>query len=397
MIASERTDPRASAVVSQATDTAEAAREACRAAKQRLGGQPHLAVVFASIHHQQHFQTLAEIAYGELQTDCLLGCTGESIVCNEREIEDEPALAVWLAHLPDTQLLPIRFEFESTPDGATISGWPDELDAAQSRASSLLLLADPYSFPADALLARLNEDRPGLGIVGGMASGGRGPGENRLLLGQQALDTGAVAILMQGATRVRSVVSQGCRPIGRPLVVTKAEDNVILELGGRPALAQLQEIFAALEPEVQALVRNGLHLGQVVNEYQERFGRGDFLVRNVQGADPDSGAIAVGDVVRVGHTVQFQVRDAATADEDLEALLSAARTGGAEDCLGALLFTCNGRGTRLFDAPHHDARCLSRHLPGVPVAGFFAQGEIGPVGGKSFVHGFTASIALFEY
>ncbi|REK11219.1 MAG: hypothetical protein DWQ37_14510 [Planctomycetota bacterium] len=396
MISSERSLPRAVAVLSQEADTAKAARQACQEATQKLGATPHLAVVFSSFHHQARFGELAEIFRGELPTDGLLGCTGESIVCNDREIEAQPAVAVWLAHLPDTTLVPVELEFEGTDDGGTISGWPEELDADATRDTSLLLLADPYSFPADALLTHLNEDRPGMCVMGGMASGGRVGGDNRLLLGHRVLDTGAVGLLIRGATRLRSVVSQGCRPIGRPLVVTKADGNIILELGGRPALAQLQEIFATLEPEVQGLLRNGLHLGQVINEYQESFDRGDFLVRNVQGADPDSGAIAVGDFVRVGQTVQFQVRDAATADEDLDAMLSAAKTGSADDCLGALLFTCNGRGTRLFDAPDHDARCLSRHLQGRPVAGFFAQGEIGPVGGKSFVHGFTASIALFE-
>jgi small ligand-binding sensory domain FIST len=203
-------------------------------------------------------------------------------------------------------------------------------------------------------------------------------------------------VLVHGATRVRSVVSQGCRPIGRPLLVTKAEHNVILELGGRPALAQLQEVFESLTDDEQQMVRQGLHVGQVINEYQEQFGRGDFLIRNVQGADPQSGAIGIGDFVRVGQTVQFHVRDAATADEDLNAMLAAAKAGGSRELLAALLFTCNGRGTRLFDAADHDAGALARHWQGLPVAGFFAQGEIGPVGGKSFLHGFTASVALFE-
>jgi len=191
------------------------------------------------------------------------------------------------------------------------------------------------------------------------------------------------------------VVSQGCRPIGRPFVVTKAERNVILELGGAPALAKLRELFAELAPDDQRLAQQGLHVGQVINEYQEAFGRGDFLVRNVQGVDPDTGAIAIGDFVRVGQTVQFHVRDAETADEDLNALLASARQSAGGDCQGALVFTCNGRGTRLFDEPHHDAGCLARHFD-VPAAGFFAQGEIGPIGGKNFLHGFTASIALFR-
>jgi small ligand-binding sensory domain FIST len=303
---------------------------------------------------------------------------------------------LWLAHLPGTTLAALRMEFEATPDGGIVSGWPESWDQVPPEGASLILLVEPHSFPADAFLARLNDQGPRLAVVGGMASGGAGPNENRLILGGRAHDSGAVGVLVRGATRVRAVVSQGCRPIGKALVVTKAEANVILELGGRPALEQLQTAFVSLSPAEQQLARGGLHVGRVINEYQETFGRGDFLIRNVIGADPKSGAVAIGDFVRAGQTVQFHVRDAATADEDLDALLAAAKRDGTGDPLAALLFTCNGRGTRLFPQADHDAQALTRHWPGLPVAGFFAQGEIGPVGGKSFVHGFTASMALFE-
>ena len=396
MTLSESAPPRAVAVLSELPDTVEAARDVCRRALAELGATPNLAVAFASFHHQPQFEALAEILHGELSAGCLLGCTGESIVCNGREIESAPALALWLAHLPGTTIVPVHLQFEATSDGGMFAGWPDAWDDGTPEGASLMLLAEPFSFPADVLLSRLNDDWPNLHVVGGMASGGWGPGQNRLLVDDRPFESGAVGVLLHGATRVRSVVSQGCRPIGRPLVVTKAEQNVILELGGRPALAQLQEIFESLTPAEQDLARQGLHLGQVINEYRDHFGRGDFLVRNVQGADPQSGAVAVGDFVRVGQTVQFHVRDAQTADEDLDAMLSVAKANGAANCLGALLFTCNGRGTRLFDGPDHDASTLARHWNGLPVAGFFAQGEIGPVGGKSFLHGFTASVALFE-
>jgi len=216
------------------------------------------------------------------------------------------------------------------------------------------------------------------------------------MLGEEEFRSGAVAVLVHGPVEIRAVVSQGCRPIGRHFVVTKAEQNVILELSGKPPLAQLQEVFDTLTPREQELVQSGLHVGRVINEYQETFGRGDFLVRNVVGADRKSGAIAIGDFVRPGQTVQFHIRDAETADEELRELLSAARDSGGGSPLGALMFTCNGRGTRMFSQPHHDAGALGEVLGGIPLAGFFAQGEIGPVGGHSFLHGFTASIALFS-
>jgi small ligand-binding sensory domain FIST len=386
--------PRFAAALSESSDTREAAREAAHRAKSELSATPHLALVFASSDHQDNFATMAEILHRELGTDCLLGCTGESILCNGKEIEGESALAVWLGYLPGVTLLPMHLDFDMNADGGSFLGWHDALGDKWPSEASMLLLAEPFSFPTDLLLERLEHDQPPVPIFGGMASGGRSPGENRLLLGGQAFDSGAVGVLLRGPIRVRNFMSQGCRPIGRPFVVTKAENNVILELGGRSPLEQLQQLFGTLTPEEQDLARQGLHVGQVINEYQEQFGRGDFLVRNVQGADPQSGAIAIGDVVRAGRTVQFHVRDAATADEDLDTLLSAAKQNAA-DCLGALVFSCNGRGTRLFDQPHHDAQALERSWPRLPVAGFFAQGEIGPVGGKNFLHGFTASIALF--
>jgi small ligand-binding sensory domain FIST len=259
-----------------------------------------------------------------------------------------------------------------------------------------LLLGEPFSFPADWLLERLNEDQPQIPVIGGMASGAHGPGGNRLLINENVLDQGAVAALVHGPVRIETVVSQGCRPVGRTFVVTKAEQNVIFELSGQPALAQLQAVFDDLSPDEQRLVQKGLHVGRVINEYQDAFKRGDFLVRNCIGADRNTGAMAIGDYVRPGQTVQFHVRDARTADEDLRELLRAAQEKRKSAATGALLFTCNGRGTRMFDVANHDAGVLSELLGELPLAGFFAQGEIGPIGGKNFLHGFTASAALFS-
>jgi small ligand-binding sensory domain FIST len=232
--------------------------------------------------------------------------------------------------------------------------------------------------------------------IGGMASGSQSPGENRFVLNGAVYDSGAVAVELEGPVKIRTVVSQGCRPIGRSLIVTKVDQNIIRELGRRPALEVFRAVFADLPDEDRARVQQGLHIGRVINEYQETFERGDFLVRNVMGAD-DAGGVAITDVVRVGQTVQFHVRDADTADEDLRSLLNRARQNrrGA-GVAGALLFTCNGRGSRLFSTPDHDVSTIHAIEGKIPVAGFFAMGEIGPVGGQNFVHGFTASIALFE-
>jgi small ligand-binding sensory domain FIST len=216
-----------------------------------------------------------------------------------------------------------------------------------------------------------------------------------LLLGRAAPREGAVAVMLYGPLRLRTIVSQGCRPIGTHFVITKAERNVIYELGGKPALLRLKEIFDTLPTHEQQLVQQGLHVGRVVSEYQDRFQQGDFLVRNVMGIDPDNGAIAIGDYVRAGQTVQFHIRDQQSADEELRQLLAAVHNDTSSPD-GALLFTCNGRGTRLFSQSDHDARLLQDVLGNIPLAGFFAAGELGPIGGKNFMHGFTASVALFE-
>jgi small ligand-binding sensory domain FIST len=260
----------------------------------------------------------------------------------------------------------------------------------------LLVLGEPFSFPPEVLLELVNDEHPGVPVIGGMASTASQPGENRLLLSGTAVDTGAVAVLLHGPLRVRTLVSQGCRPIGHPLVITRAERNVIMQLGGEPAYQRLVEVFQTLATREQDLVRRGLHLGRVVSEYLEHFGQGDFLVRNVLGLDANSGAIAVGDYFRTGQTVQFHVRDWETADGELRQLLAATRQDAAEQPRGGLLFTCNGRGTRLFPEPHHDAHVIHEAWREMPLAGFFAAGELGPIGGRNFMHGFTASLAIFE-
>lgn len=382
-----------SAALSLAAETAAAVDEVCRAALAGLAGPADLAVAFASPHHGPE---VAQLLTRGLGSAVSLGCTGESIVATGREIENQPALSLWLARLPGVNIQPMYLEFERTPEGGTFVGWRDTGDQAWPAGANLLLLAEPFSFPADFLLERLNEDRPGVPVMGGMASGGWQPGQNRVWLGEQTWNEGAVSALIHGPVRLRSVVSQGCRPIGRPMVITRAQRNIIEELGGRPALAVFGELFSQLPPAEQDLVRSGLHVGRVVNEYQDHFSRGDFLVRNVIGADREAGTLALGDYVRVGQTVQFHVRDAQSADEDLRELLTAARDSAAGAPAGALLFTCNGRGTRLFEQPDHDAGTIDAVWPNLPVAGLFAQGEIGPVGGRNFLHGFTASVLLVE-
>ena len=376
----------------------EAIREAAAAAAADLaGGGPgtaDLAIVFVSAAHGSTIRSALESLADLVPATTVIGTTAEGVIAGGSEFERGPAVVVWLARLPGAWIMPLSLEYMQTPDGGMFAGWPDTVDAAWPANATLLLLADPFSFPVDTFIARLEEEHPGVPIVGGMASGGAEPGSNTLVVGPRTYSSGAVGVVIGGAVRIRPVVSQGCRPIGRPMVVTKAEENMIVELGGRPALERLREVYGGLDTGDRQLVRSSLHVGRAATEYRDTFRRGDFLVRNVVGADPESGVIAVGDLVRTGQTVQFHVRDAASADEDLRSLLST-RADSARPA-GALVFTCNGRGLRLFDEPDHDARCVQECLGPIPAAGFFAQGEIGPIGSRTFLHGFTASIAVVE-
>jgi small ligand-binding sensory domain FIST len=344
-----------------------------------------LAVCFASPHHVGAFEDIAGALRSILDPGVMLGGTAVAVVGGAREVEGAPALAVLGARLEGTDLTPVALRVEDTPDGTAVTGWPEDASTART----LLLFADPFTFPVDAFLERCNDDRPDLRVIGGLASAAAAPGGNRLALDGDVLSGGAVGVLLDGDVEVRTLVSQGCRPIGRPFVVTKADRNFVEELAGKPAIERLQEVASAATEEERTLLRTGLHVGVVVDEHKVDFGRGDFLVRNLFGADQRTGALAVGDVVEVGQTLQFHVRDAGAADEDLRELLAGA------DASAALLFTCNGRGQHLFGVPDHDAGLVERLLGEIPLAGAFCAGEIGPVGGRNFLHGFTASLALF--
>jgi small ligand-binding sensory domain FIST len=385
------------AAISTRTQTTAALDEVCAQALQQLGAKPDLALLFFSPHHLEEAEKLGSAARDRLDTERILGCCGESIIGNDQEKEQQPALSLWLAQWPsDVSVEPFHLVLQDTGDGPNLLGWPDGLVDADPTQAAVLLVGDPFTFPVELLFRETNEGHPGLRVMGGMASGSRSPGESQLILGGALRDQGAVGVLLRGPIGLRSIVSQGCRPIGNHYVVTKAHDNLITELGGKAPLAQLQQLWPTLSAEEQRLFQQGLHVGLVINEYQEKFGRGDFLVRNVLGLERETGALAVGDHVRVGQTVQFHVRDAATADEDLHALLRHDVQSHEAKPKAALAFSCNGRGSRLFTEPHHDARAIRAEAGPIPVAGFFAAGELGPVGGRNFIHGFTASVVLFE-
>lgn len=363
--------------------------------RQQLGtSTADLAVIFLSSHYGNAAGQLSSAIRDGLSPRVLVGCSGEGVIGGGKEIEAGAAATLWVAHLPQTTLVPLRLSFSSLHDRFTMAGWPDTLGVGTS--PTMLLFADPFSTPMQELLPLLEDRYPGAISIGGLAGGGRDMGENQLILDDDVHDGGLVGVALVGGVEVKTVVSQGCRPIGDRYIITRADQNVIHEMSGMPALKCLENVYQALSTDERVLAHRALHIGIAMDEHRERFDRGDFLVRNLIGADQESGAVVIGDLVQEGQTVQFQVRDAHTAHEDLTALLESCRHNDPLPARGALLFSCCGRGQGLFGRGDHDVSVITEQLGHIPVSGFFAQGEIGPVGRRSFLHGYTASLALFR-
>lgn len=368
--------------VSAHPDPAHAIGEVAGAVLEAVGSGPDVALLFVRGHGPETVIDLAEAARAILSPTVLAGSTAVGVIGGPVEIEDGPAVALWAARTGPAEA--VHLEVVSSPDGTAVVGMPD---AAAVGPRTLVLFTDPYTFPTDALAQAANTQYPDLRVVGGMASA-PGPGANRLLLDGQVLDHGAVGVLLPEGIGELTVVSQGCRPVGEPFIVTASDGNLVQELGSQPALDRLRAIVDTATDDDRALMARGLHVGLVIDESAVDFRRGDFLIRAVLGADHSAGALRVGDRVPVGTTLQFHVRDAHTADADLQDMLAGV------DADSALVFTCNGRGSQLFGVTDHDAELVSQAVRGGPVAGMFCAGELGPVQGRNHVHGFTASVLL---
>ena len=382
------------AALSEHADAAVAAGEAIGQVLDVIGGQPDVATLFVSGAHTQEMVNIVGAVRHLLDPRALVGSTAVSVLSGSREVEERPAVALWAGKVSGW-VRAVRVGVEPTEHGGAVIEELDVLGGPRrggtEEAHTLVLLADPYSFPIDAAVDLWGSEHPDLAIIGGLASAGHSPGGNRLVVDDAIHADGAVGLLVGGGTQVDPLVSQGCRPVGEPLVITDGDGNFMRQLAGQPALERLQSMFESLSDQDKLLVNQGLHIGRVIDEHKTDFERGDFLIRAVMGADRDTGAVVIGEHAHLGATVQFQVRDASSAHDDLTELLSQR-----EPAQGALLFTCNGRGSHMFAEPDHDAVLVSEAVPGGALAGMFCAGEIGPVGGRNFVHGFTASAALFR-
>ena len=330
------------------------------------------------------------------QVPLLAGCSSSSLIVGGEEIENTDGFVLGLYSLPGAELKAVRFMQEQVDESSGPAYWQMENGVTPEQTNGWLCFADPFHLDSDAWLRGWNEAYHPLPIVGGLASGDSASQSTQVYLNGDVFEEGGVGVSVGGKVALASVISQGCTPIGETWTITRAERNLIHEIGNRRAYDVLVETFNALPSEVQEQAQGNLFVGLVVNEYLDEFHRGDFLIRNLVGADPKSGALAVGAYPRPGQTMQFQLRAAAAGTEDITTLLRRAKQGIAkENIYGGCLCSCNGRGRHLFGEPNHDARYVQELIGPLGLAGFFCNGEIGPVGEKNFLHGYTASLALF--
>lgn len=360
------------------------------------GGSPNLVVMFVSPHHAPGWEALPRRVRAAFPGVALVGCSGGGVIGDGREVEDTPALSLTAAVLPDVAIKPFHVtNAEVVELRASPGRWHERLGVLPEHQPGFVVLPDPFTVDAEALMRSLDAAYPGVAKVGGLVSGARRATENRLFLGDRSLDRGAVGVAMWGDVQVDALVAQGCRPIGDPLVVTRAERNLVYELDGEPVVEVLDALYTALPARDQQLFRGSPHIGVVMDPSIDKPRPGDFLVRNLLGLDRERGVIAVGHVLEPRQVVQFHVRDAEASRADLTDLLDRRRREGvAPD--GALLFSCLGRGRRFYGEADHDSRLLRDKLGPVPVGGFFCSGEIGPVHARTYLHGYTSSFGLFR-
>jgi len=378
--------------ISTQEDLGAALVEASDAVRQQLAGAaPDLVLLFLSPQHAPAYASVPELLGAQFPGAQRIGCAGGGIIGAGLEVEHSAALSITAAVLPGVDVAPFHLDTPNPTPADWRSRFPEE-----GPTPHFVILPDPFSFDAEAFVHLLDSRFPGSKKIGGLASGGNRPGMNALFLNDQVFRAGAVGVALAGNLEVDTVVAQGCRPIGLPMFLTRCQGNIVYELDGEPCMEVLQNLFESLSTSDQQLAQRSLFLGVVMEEHRQEYRQGDYLIRNIIGTDRQREAIAVGAILQENQVVQFHLRDAATSSADLQQLL---RTYTSEQPIrpsGALLFSCLGRGMHLYGEAHHDSRLLRQHLGDIPVAGFFCNGEIGPVKGTTFLHGYTSSFGLFR-
>jgi small ligand-binding sensory domain FIST len=385
--------------LSEQTPLANAVEECVANVRQQLGElPPDLALVFVSSHHDQQFEELPGMVGEKLGHPLILGCSGGGIIGNGVEVEQQPAVSITAANLPEVTLAEFHLEAANLPDlDAAPQTWEELVKVSRGNNPQFVLLADPFSFPVQNLIMGLDFAFEAAVKIGGLASSAQQQGQNALFLGGKVYRSGLVGVAMHGNIAVDTVVAQGCRPIGKPMRITQSRRNLLVELDGQPPLALLRGLFQDLNERDRGLMRHSLFLGVVMDEFIDQPRQGDFLIRNVMGMDERTGVLAVGEMLKEGQLVQFHLRDAETSAQDLQAVLERYAGENRENQIhGALLFSCLGRGQYLYGRPNHDSEIFQTTMGSVPLGGFFCNGEIGPVSGTTFLHGYTSSFGIFR-
>lgn len=356
-----------------------------------------LAILFLSEHYQADPKALLEMFKSLSSAECLISCNSSGVIGDKKEVEMEPAISVMAMHLDGAKVVPFSISANQLETFQSGKDLVEYLDVAPVSKPRFICLADPQTCDVGKLLAIFNEGYQNLPLVGGLASGAMVGAKNWISLNGEVNPDGAIGAILLGDVQFEIVVSQGCRPIGEPLIITKSENNVLYELAGKPALQVLSDLFKALPPDDQQLAQHSLFVGLVMDENRHQFERGDFLIRNIMGIDETSGALIIGALLQMGQTLQFQLRDAETSKEDLKILLGKLKhKERPKTSEGAILVSCCGRGKGLYGELDHDVKIIQAMRGPIPLSGFFANGEFGPVDNKNHVHGYTSSLTIIR-
>jgi len=370
---------------------------ALESALAQVTGKPvDAALLFASGEYAEHYPEMLKIVRQATGAAIVLGCSGEGVIGTSVELEQAPALSLLTLSLPGALLRAVRFTDEMIRNCTTPEQWRAALDLPPDDINAWLILADPFHMDCESLISALSLAYPDAPILGGLASNDIAERRTYVFYNDEVFDEGGIGLAIGGPYTILPLVSQGCEPIGEPWTITQVQDNgLIATISNRPAYELLVETFKELTPELQQRAQRNLFVGLAADEYRDSFERGSFLIRQLIGVDRHNGALAIGALPRMGQTIQFQMRDASTADLDLKELLTQARTTlGEHQPVAGILCTCNGRGEGMFGVPDHDAGAIAEEFGSLPLTGLFCNGEIGPVGKRSFLHGFTACLAL---
>ncbi len=362
-----------------------------------VGNDFDMGVLFITPHSKSHIEDIARRLHEEVNIKNFVACTSAGVIGSEVELENHPAAVLFLAKLPEAKIKPFFIDQKQIEKFSLDQDFHNFFDIYPQDNPTFFLFPDPFLVDLNLFILGMNKAYAGSAIVGGLASGASSAKGNVLMINQQSYNQGIIGMVVSGDVKMDVIVSQGCRPVGESYIVTKAEKNIIYEIAGEPFLHVLRKIFLKLSDEEQKLIQQALLIGVVTNEYKHDLSRGDFLIRSVTGVDQETGAVSIGDVIKPGQTIQIHIRDAKTAKDDLTQLLTSfQKKMKTSKPRGAMIFSCNGRGAGLFKEPNHDIKLIQKYIGPIPVSGFFSVGEIGPIGGKNFIHGFTDSIVVFS-